>query len=133
VAPGQDLLITGRGFPAGSPARVELFSTPVLLGTTTADAVGNIRLVVTVPADTALGTHTVRVSVPGGTIAAETSISVAARLVTQVTPGSLSRTGADVRGPARLALGLVMGGFALVGLSWRERRSSWPGSLRRRT
>jgi len=119
VTPGQALTITGSGFPPLSPVQAELFSTPVLLGTTRTDVVGRFTLIVTVPAATTPGPHTLRVSVVGGTAKAETGVSVLSTSVTtRVVGGTLSRTGTDVTGPAQVAGLLVVAGMVMVGLSW---------------
>jgi hypothetical protein len=147
VAAGDSVTLTGSGFPPGAPVQAELFSDPVLLGTTTTNAAGSFRLTVVIPLDTAPGLHTVRVSVVGGTAFAVTTLFVTApvRAATvqgseAVTVATLTRTGSDVGGPARLALALVVAGFVLVGLAWRGegatgpafgRRGAWPP--RRRT
>lgn len=139
VAPGQPVALAGGGFPPGSALEEQLFSDPVQLGTTTADGAGNYRTTVIVPLGTAPGFHTVRVQVVGGTTAAETSLFVTAPVaVAQVAPAqatapSLSRTGADVAGPARVAVGLVALGLALVALAWTGTRPAPTGFSRRRS
>jgi alpha-L-fucosidase len=124
--------VTGTGFPPDSPVVAELFSDPVVLGSTAADANGAFRLVVSIPTTTSPGLHTLRVRTVDGAVAAETTLAVtglnAAAIVPSVATGggSLSRTGTDITGPGRLALGLVVAGFVLVGLSWRERSATLP-------
>jgi hypothetical protein len=132
LAPGQNLVLTGSGFPPGSSLTAQLFSDPVLLGTTTADAAGTYRMVVTVPLGTAPGVHTIRVSAAGTTLLAETTVVVLAPVTAaQVGNGTiLSRTGADVRGPARVALGLLLTGFVLIGCAGVDRRRPWPAGRR---
>jgi hypothetical protein len=137
VTAGDPVTITGSGYPPGAPVQAELFSDPVLLGSTTTDAAGTFRLTVGVPRDTPPGFHTLRVSVVGGTVAAETTISVSAPAAVQQAqvqavqqPGGtagLSRTGADTAGIAGAAVILVVTGVVLVGLGWRPR----PSPLRR--
>ncbi|MGH9265794.1 MAG: hypothetical protein ACRD1D_13985, partial [Acidimicrobiales bacterium] len=110
AAPGDAVTVTGGGFPPATPVQAELFSDPVLLGTTTTDPGGAFSLVVTIPLDTSPGLHTLRVRVVGGTVQAETTITVTVpvRVAQQATAGAiLSRTGAEVTGPARLAVTLV--------------------------
>ena len=140
VAPGDAVTVTGGGFPPATPVQAELFSDPVLLGTTTTDAGGAFSLVVTIPLNTSPGLHTLRVRVVGGTVQAETTLTVTAPVrAAQATPGAiLSRTGAEVTGPARLAVTLVGLGVVLVGVAWRDgryvpalaRRSGWPARTR---
>jgi hypothetical protein len=110
----------------------------VRLGTTVADAFGRYRMVVTVPLGTSPGLHTIRVSVVGGTLFAETTLVVTAPVVVaqRATP-VLSRTGGNLTTPAGMAFVLMVAGFVLVGLSWNRRpvrpaarRSPWPNRRR---
>ncbi len=130
MIPGQTVDVSGRGFPPTSPVQAELFSTPVLLGTSASDAAGNVRSTVTVPLDTSPGLHTLRVSAVGGTAFAEVTLSVSARPAASPSVGILTRTGSDVAGPARLALALVGAGVLLVGAAQR-RRGPWMPRHRR--
>jgi hypothetical protein len=126
VAPGQNVTVFGSGFPANSPLDILLFSTPVLLGTTTADASGSFRTVVTIPPGTAPGVHRLVVVVRGGTVQAETTLTViSADSAVRAAPTSvavatvaprqqLSRTGSDPL-PARFAGGLLVVGLLMVG------------------
>lgn len=125
--------MSGSGFPPGSPLQAELFSDPVLLGTTTADAAGSFRLTVTVPLNTTPGAHTLRVSVVGGTLKAETTLTVAAPAAVQPRTQVLSRTGGAFARAARAAAALVVGGFFLVGLTWRRGLPEPAFGLRPRT
>jgi hypothetical protein len=142
VAPGDTTAVTGTGFPPGQPLLVQLFSDPVTLATTTADAAGAFRVVVTIPVGTPAGVHALVVSGPGGLPRAQTALTVTAppgllglvsQVLTQilgplsvgvVTPvvGTvpLARTGSDAARSARLALLLVGFGSLLVGLAWRS-------------
>ncbi|GIE93175.1 hypothetical protein [Paractinoplanes rishiriensis] len=56
--PGVGIAITGSGYAPFSTVYLSLFSNPVSLGTTTADANGNISVTVTVPLGTPIGNHT---------------------------------------------------------------------------
>ena len=136
AAAGESVTLSGGGFPPGSPLQAELFSDPVLLGTMSADSAGNYRRTVVIPLGTTPGFHTIRVSVVGGTLQAETTIFVTAPVtplvVAQTTGASLSRTGAEVVAPARVAVALVALGAVLVGLSWKGRSlKPWPPPRRR--
>jgi primary-amine oxidase len=133
--------LTGAGFPPGSLLAADLFSDPVRLGTTVADASGRYRMVVTVPLGTRPGLHTIRVHVVGGTAFAATSLLVTAPPVAlrAAQAATLSRTGADFTRRAGLAFVLMVAGFVLVGLAWNDRRpaglagrrSAWPDRRRR--
>ena len=133
--------MTGRGFPPGEPLVAELFSDPVQLGTTVADASGRFQMVVTVPLGTSPGLHTLRVRGIDGAPFADTSLLITAPAASlQVAQGFLSRTGADFTRRAGLAFVLMVAGFVLVGLAWNDRRpaglagrrSAWPDRRRRR-
>lgn len=140
AAPGQSVTVTGSGFPPGAPLAAELFSDPVQLGTTVADASGRFRMVVTVPLGTSPGLHTLRVRVVGGTQFADASLLVTtpAAALRAVQAGTLSRTGGDFTRRASLALVLMVAGLVLVGLAWNDRRpaglpgrrSPWPDRRR---
>ena len=68
--------MSGRGYPAGAALLVELFTDPVLLTSTTADAEGSFQIVVTVPPGARQGAAVIRVSTQGGSHRAESSIRV---------------------------------------------------------
>ena len=122
--------MTGTGFPPG-PVLVEMFSDPAVLGSTAADANGAFRLVVTIPASTSPGLHTVRVRTIDGSVFADTTLAVTAPVATTAplrAAGALSRTGGAFSRTAAVAFGLVVAGLVLVGLSWRQppgRRRRW--------
>jgi LPXTG-motif cell wall-anchored protein len=59
VAPGGTVTITAEGFEAGETVEATLHSTPIELGTTTADGDGNVTMTVTIPSDVEPGAHTV--------------------------------------------------------------------------
>lgn len=60
VAQGGELAVTGTGFTPHVKVRIELHSTPRVLGETEADDSGAISFDTTVPADTEAGDHTVK-------------------------------------------------------------------------
>ncbi|GAA1782874.1 endonuclease/exonuclease/phosphatase family protein [Agromyces lapidis] len=86
VAAGATIAISGSGFAPGTELRVELHSTPVLLGTVTADDVGAFQATVTIPADTAPGAHTVVVT-GDGDVSASAELTVTAAAGGVETPG----------------------------------------------
>jgi hypothetical protein len=55
------LPMAGSGFAAGSTVTLFMFSTPVTLGTATANAAGGYATDVVIPAATATGSHTIQV------------------------------------------------------------------------
>jgi hypothetical protein len=74
---GKPTVLTGGGFPSGANLLATLFSNPVLLGTTTADSLGNYRMTVNIPGDTVPGIHTIVVSTMSGpALQAQTTVTV---------------------------------------------------------
>jgi hypothetical protein len=127
VPAGQTTLVSGSGFPGGSQLSLTLFSNPVLLATTTANALGDYQVTVTIPATTTPGTHTVVVSTTTGTIQARTTLTVtspSSATTASTIPGALSFTGADVRGSSTVALILLV--LGLVTLAGTRRRRPLP-------
>ncbi|MFC7579798.1 GH92 family glycosyl hydrolase [Schaalia naturae] len=101
VQAGESLTVTGTGFSAGEKVLLTLASDPVTLTTTTAARDGSLSVVVTIPASTPAGDHTI-------TAAGQSSgLTATAALVVSTTstggnggstistdPGSLTSTGA---------------------------------------
>jgi len=76
LQPGGTIVVRGSGLAADSDAvRVELHSTPQVLGTASTDASGAFELTATIPASTAVGAHSVVVFVDGVEVA-RTSVTV---------------------------------------------------------
>lgn len=80
VAAGASVSVEGADFAAGVALRIELRSTPVLLGTVTTDAAGTFRTTVTVPAGTAPGAHSLVLIDPDG-------VETAAAITVTAAPG----------------------------------------------
>lgn len=126
------MVVSGTGFPPGTPIEALLFSDPVRLGTTTADANRNFRMVVTIPLDTSPGVHTLRVQEIGTGLGAQTTLVVTAPPAAPPRTGILSRTGGSVAGIAKVALALILGGMLFVKVcgaqrrQWPPLRRSWP-------
>jgi len=77
LVPGQVLDLSARGLPPQTEVVVEIRSTPQLLGTTVADALGAFALSVTVPADLEPGDHTlVATATPPGGVPSAIAIPV---------------------------------------------------------
>ncbi len=74
---GGRIDVTGTGFEAGGDYTIQLRSTPVDLGTVTAEDDGTFRFRGTVPADVDAGKHTIVVMLDGADIVS-TSVSIAA-------------------------------------------------------
>jgi LPXTG-motif cell wall-anchored protein len=57
VTPGGQITVSGTGYRPGSTIDLYVYSTPIQVGTATADANGAFTAVVTLPAGLATGTH----------------------------------------------------------------------------
>ena len=121
VAPGGQMTVSGTGYRPGSTVDLYVYSTPVKVGTATADANGVFSAVVTLPAGLAAGTHhLVAAGVdPSGNpryLVQQVSVTTAA---SSSTPG-LADTGAE---PLPLLIGagaLLLAGTALTSLGRRR-------------
>lgn len=141
--PGQTIVISGCCFE-GTVA-VDFESEPQRLAETTPGSTGELSLSATIPADAALGTHsitatgealdgseTLKLSAPITVVAASASGGAAARgeASTGGASGNLPRTGAESTFPlVQLGVALVLAGGGLL-LALRNRRAA---SLRRRS
>jgi LPXTG-motif cell wall-anchored protein len=132
-SPGQTITITAQTFAAGSSVTVTLFSDPVVLGSSTADASGRIALQATIPTNTPLGSHTIVVdgTAPDGT---PLSLSAAIQVVPAQgaggtggggTSGNLPRTGDDSSIPlAKLGLVLAALGGVVTAIAAKRRKAA---------
>jgi hypothetical protein len=62
VTAGETQTATGRYFQPGEKVTAVMHSTPVTVAETVADAAGNVTVAWTIPAGTALGTHTIELT-----------------------------------------------------------------------
>ncbi|MFC4223056.1 hypothetical protein [Lysinibacter cavernae] len=77
VVAGGAITITGSNFVSGAAVRVELHSTPVVLGEVTASGTGGFTLNATIPSGTTPGSHTVKIIDPDtGEAVAEAVLAV---------------------------------------------------------
>lgn len=105
-APGGALTVSGDGFRSGSVVRVVMFSEPVVLGTATADAAGEISIGVEVPSSFESGSEH-RIELQG--VDSSGAVRVLSRRVS-LGGGLLARTGV-----ALVPLVAVSGGLFLFG------------------
>ncbi|GAA3582062.1 hypothetical protein GCM10022198_01610 [Klugiella xanthotipulae] len=106
-------------FAVGESVEIWLHSTPVLLGTATADAAGAVNAVVAIPATVAAGVHHIRFQSPSGYYWSTTAIEVASASASASTV--LAVTGADQGVVYAAAAALVTGGVSLAVVSLRRR------------
>ncbi|SEN51507.1 hypothetical protein SAMN05216281_1094 [Cryobacterium luteum] len=103
IAPGASIPITGTGFAPFEVVDIWLHSTPVLLGTLTADALGRVSGSFPMPANIASGTHHIVLVDENGVSYTSAAVVVA-----------LADTGTDLSsGWLALAL-MALGGLALT-------------------
>lgn len=127
VAPGGTITVVGEDFLPGSQVNITLVETTEVLGTVTVRADGTFSTNVTLPADLAPGTYTLRVSgvdADGEPRVIDTTITVVAAAAAPAPGTGLAATGGQFTvGSALAALLLVIGGGALFA-SRRLRRVS---------
>lgn len=58
---GKTIIVKGSGFTPGAALRIELHSTPILLGTTTANTAGEMEASITIPETAPVGAHTLKI------------------------------------------------------------------------
>ena len=129
VAPGGTITFRGGGFASNSTITITLSPSSQVLGTATTDANGGFAVEVTIPSNTAEGTHTLEASgvdPDGNPLVVSQTITVSSGesaevLGTSVTPtGALPFTGSDVGRTFGIGLAAVVVGGAAV---WGARRS----------
>lgn len=107
AAPGEPVTLSGDGFAPGSDITITFESTPVVVGTTRADATGRFTTQVRIPLDATPGMHTLRaigVDPAGRPRVLTTAIRVAgdvAQSTAAGSPGGVTGTRSDTssRGP----------------------------------
>lgn len=130
--PGQTITIEGRTYAEGASMTITMTSDPVVLGSAAADAAGVATLQATIPADTALGSHTITAvgQAPDGS---ELTQSLAIEVVQadgaggddSDPSGALPRTGDDTSLPlAKLGLGLAAIGGLITALAAKRRKAA---------
>ena len=114
VHAGGSLTIDASGWQGSSSVTITLHSDPVVLGTVSADASGNVHATVTVPAATAPGAHTIVATGTGASGSPqEASTGVTVMAASSGGGGSLPRTGAAIGALTLVGLGLFGGGALL--------------------
>ena len=115
VVAGGQLTVSGSGLPPNATEQITLNSTPVLLTSVTTSAAGTFSKVVTIPAGTAGGSHTITVTGTSG-------IDPAAAPLT-VTAAQLAATGTDPGWPALFGGAMLALGAIVVRVRWKASRA----------
>lgn len=124
VGPGGSLLVTGSNFVPYEGITLTLHSTPVTLATTTANGSGSFSVTVTIPSDTAPGTHTILATGATGDSASTIIVVTGAISPPATVTSGLAFTGADIAAVSGVgAIALALGGM-LVLASRRRRMTS---------
>ena len=119
LKPGDRFFIYAQGLPPGASVSVELHSTPIPLGAATVDALGDLRMPVSIPADVAPGSHTVVATLtpPGGV---PSTVSVPVAIGTAPTPDAVDELEAGAEPtdePAEAPAGAASGEVSSAGAS----------------
>ncbi|WP_144875532.1 GH92 family glycosyl hydrolase [Microbacterium sp. 1.5R] len=124
VVQGGTVEIVGRGFAAGELITITLFSEPVRLAEVTGDGTGGFRATVTIPAETAVGVHTVVAEGTASDLSAEGALEVTAAASTGGgLGGGLGDGLAGTGGAVPIALiALMLGLLATGGVLFLRRR-----------
>jgi hyaluronoglucosaminidase len=121
VVQGSSLLAVGKGFPAGEQVSGVAHSTPVSLGTQTANAQGVVTF--TVPtAQLAPGSHAVVLSGAAAPLTMSATFTVT-QVSARQNQGNLAHTGTDVATMVGAGAALLVAGGATV-VAVRRRRPS---------
>ncbi|AEV84032.1 hypothetical protein ACWT_3010 [Actinoplanes sp. SE50] len=115
VAPGGTVTITGEGYAPFSTVTVIIYSSPLNLGTATADAQGRISVTVTIPSGLPIGDHSIvasGVDKSGNALVRRLDVKAAAKTATE-TP-TLPTTG-----PAVIWLLITGAAMILTGVTAR--------------
>jgi LPXTG-motif cell wall-anchored protein len=121
ILPGGTLTIHGTGFTPGEIVDATLHSTPIALGSFTADADGEVDGPVTIPADVEPGEHTIVLA--GRTSGVEASVPIEVIGEDADPAQELPATGTATSGLTGAGAALVAVGVALV-LVGRPRRAA---------
>lgn len=138
VQAGESVRVTGAHFASDTQLSIALHSTPLLLADVATNSDGGFSTTVTIPDDTAAGSHQIVVEIGDGQYVS-TALTVTATPPTsdgdtgdgepsvqppQTTPGTLPATGADSSLALTIGLLTILGGItvSLVAVARRRRR-----------
>jgi LPXTG-motif cell wall-anchored protein len=120
VVAGGDVTLTGVGFTPGETVDITLHSTPISLGSATADQEGTVVKTVTIPATLEPGVHTIEIVGQTSGVTVSTQIEVTA--VETTDPNTLPATGSA--SGELVALGLALVAFGSASLVAGRRRQA---------
>jgi len=129
LVPGDAVVVDASGLPEGATLVLELHSAPVVLGTAVVAPDGTVRLASAIPADAALGDHTLVATLtgtgaPAAMATADVRVVARASLDTLADPvAALARTGSGVAPVAALAAGVLMTGMLMLVAARSRRRA----------
>ncbi len=125
AVPGQTVTFTATGFAPGSDVETFICSTPISLGTFTADSSGAVSQSLTIPAGTVLGAHTIAAvgkRANGLDQVAYAAVTVVSTSSGSSSSGTLPTTGSDNGKLVAMGAALMVLGAAAVFGSTRARR-----------
>jgi hypothetical protein len=128
--PGQTVEITAQTYQSGASVTITMNSEPVVLGSATSDPTGVARLSGTIPANAALGTHTLVATGTGSdgqplTLQLSFTVVAADGSGGGAGGGALPRTGDDSSLPlARIGLGLAAAGGVITAVAAKRRKAA---------
>lgn len=133
VVAGQSITLTAKTFMTATSVTFTMFSSPIVLGSASANTAGVAVLVTAVPGVTA-GLHTVEASGTGVdglplTVSTNVDVSVSGATTTTVAgTGTLPRTGSNSTLPmARIAVSLLaVGALMVFAARWRQQHTTIP-------
>jgi hypothetical protein len=105
LSPGQTFTVSGDGFNPGASVEIDLYSTPVQVGSTTTTASGTFNTTVTIPQNIATGSHQLEFS-SDGDVCAQGNLYYGSTS----SSGGISATGDPTSGSG----GLAFTGFATL-------------------
>ena len=126
---GCSLTLSGSGFQPGETVGLTFNSTPVSLGTTTANSSGGFTFSVTIPAGEPAGNHTIVATGESSGTTASFAITLTAATTAAPSPsGGLAFTGADISALVGVGAVVIALGGLLVLASRRRRGRQAPVS-----
>jgi hypothetical protein len=123
VVPGGTITISGSGASPGATVTITFASTPVVLGTTTADAEGAFSATVTIPTSAEAGEHTVS-AISEGVVLATLTLRVVATSAVQEDEDELAFTGVNALLKIGVGVGSILVGAVLLLVLRRRRRAT---------